>query len=143
MIDQKLPFPRILMRPGPMSVSARVLAAMGAAPLGHLDPELFPALDEIQVKLRTVFGTGNDFTIALTGTGMAGMECCFANLVEPGDTAVVAVHGFFGDRMCQLAARFGANVVRVDGEWGRPSDPDAIARAVAGAGRVKLIASVH
>src|SRR5206468_2035482 len=97
MPDGKIPFPRILMGPGPMSVSPRVLAAMGSAPLGHLDPELFIALDEIQDKLRSVFGTTNEFTIALTGTGMAGMECCFANLIEPGDTAVIAVHGFFGE----------------------------------------------
>ncbi len=131
------------MGPGPMSVPARVVAAMGAAPLGHLDPELFAALTEIQEKLRPVFGTENDFTIALTGTGMAGMESCFANLIEPGDTAVIAVHGFFAERMCDLAGRFGANVVRVDSEWGQPSDPERVADAAAKAGRVKLVACVH
>src|SRR5690349_20059724 len=111
MTEGSLPFPRILMGPGPMSVAPRVLRAMGSAPVGHLDPELFPVLDEIQDKLRTVLGTSNEFTMALTGTGMAGMECCFANLAEPGDNIVVALHGFFGERMVELAGRYGANVI--------------------------------
>src|SRR5262245_19776039 len=115
-MDRSLPFPRILMGPGPSMVSPRVLQAMGAPPLGHLDPELFKALDEIQSGLRAVFRTQNRFTIALTGTGMAGMEACFSNLIEPGDKALIGVHGFFGDRMCEIATRYGAEVIRVDAE---------------------------
>ena len=91
-----LPSPRILMGPGPSTVSPRVMQALGSPILGHLDPELFEALDEIQAGLRRLFGTQNAFTVALSGTGMAGMESCMANLVEPGDNVLVGVHGFFG-----------------------------------------------
>src|SRR5438552_10892933 len=134
-----IPFPRILMGPGPCSVPARVVEAIGRPPLGHLDPELFTILDEIQDRLRGVFGTQNRFTIALTGTGMAGMESCFANLIEQGDTAVIGVHGFFGGRMAEMAARYGANVIRVDAEWGSPLEPAKMANAADTAGRIKLI----
>ena len=93
MSARPLPFPRILLGPGPSSVSPRVLEALARAPLGYLDPELFDALAEIQTNLRSVFGTQNAFTLALTGTGMAGMESCFANLVEqlgiPGKKAFI------------------------------------------------------
>jgi alanine-glyoxylate transaminase / serine-glyoxylate transaminase / serine-pyruvate transaminase len=138
-----LPTPRILLGPGPSSVSPRVLEALARAPIGYLDPELFTALGELQERLKRVFGTRNGFTLALTGTGMAGMESCFANLVEPGDTVVIGVHGFFGGRMVEIAGRYGANVVRVDAEWGRPLDPARVAEAAASAGRVKLVACVH
>lgn len=138
-----LPTPRILLGPGPSSVSPRVLEALARPPIGYLDPELFEALTELQANLRTVFGTQNEFTVALTGTGMAGMESCFANLVEPGDTVVIGVHGFFGARMCEMAARYGANVVRVDAEWGKPLDTDKLAAAADGVGRIKIVACVH
>jgi Serine-pyruvate aminotransferase/archaeal aspartate aminotransferase len=118
-----LPYPRILLGPGPSSVSPRVLEALARPPIGYQDPDLFVGLDELQTNLRTVFGTQNPFTIALTGTGMGGMESCFANLVEPGDTVVIGVNGFFGGRMCEIAARYGAHVLRVDAEWGQPLDP--------------------
>ncbi len=143
MSNPKLPFPRILMGPGPSSVAPRVLQAGAEAPLGYLDPELFDALAEIQANLRAVFGTQNPYTIALTGTGMAGMESCFANLVEPGETALIGVCGFFGERLVEMASRYGANVVRVDGEWGRPLDPDQVAKVADGAGPIKLVACVH
>jgi alanine-glyoxylate transaminase/serine-glyoxylate transaminase/serine-pyruvate transaminase len=143
MSSQRLPEPRILLGPGPSCVAPRVLEAMAHAPVGYLDPELFDALEEIQVGLRTVFGTSNPFTLALTGTGMAGMESCFANLVEPGDTVLIGVHGFFGERMVEIAGRYGAEVVRVDAPWGTPLDPTQIAEAAARAGKLKLIACVH
>lgn len=143
MSNPPLPFPRVLLGPGPSSVSPRVLEAMARAPLGYLDPELFDALAEIQTNLRAVFGTTNGFTIALTGTGMAGMESCFANLIEPGDTVLIGVNGFFGGRMVEIAERYGAKVVRVDTEWGSPLDPEAMSRAAASAGKLKLIACVH
>ncbi len=142
-MSKTLPFPRILLGPGPSSVSPRVLEALSRAPLGHLDPELFEVLAEIQSNLRTVFGTANDFTLALTGTGMAGMESCFANLVEAGDNVLIGVHGFFGDRMCEIAGRYGANVTRVDAEWGRALDADRMASAADTLGRIKIVACVH
>lgn len=143
MSAQRLPDPRILLGPGPSCVPPRVLEAMARAPVGYLDPELFEALEEIQVRLRTVFGTANPFTLALTGTGMAGMESCFANLVEPGDTVLIGVHGFFGERMVEIAGRYGAQVVRVDAPWGTPLDPAQIEEAAARAGKLRLIACVH
>jgi alanine-glyoxylate transaminase/serine-glyoxylate transaminase/serine-pyruvate transaminase len=143
MPDPTLPFPRILLGPGPCGVSPRVLEVINRAPIGYLDPELFGALGEIQDGLRAVFGTRNAFTLALTGTGMAGMESCFANLVEPGDTALIGVNGFFGERMVEIAGRYGASVIRVDAEWGRSLDPEKVAQAAAQAGRLKLLACVH
>jgi len=143
MSASSLPSPRILLGPGPSSVSPRVLNAMATAPIGYLDPELFGALAEIQTHLRAVFGTRNEFTLALTGTGMAGMESCFANLIEPGDTALIGVHGFFGERMVEIAGRYGANVVRVDAEWGAPLNPEKVERAAAETGKIKLLACVH
>ncbi len=138
-----LPFPRILLGPGPSSVPPRVLEALGRAPLGYLDPELFEALTELQANLRTVFGTTNDFTLALTGTGMAGMESCLANLIEPGDEVLIGVHGFFGGRMAEIAGRYGAKVHRVEAEWGQPLDPVKVQEAASAAGKLKLVGCVH
>lgn len=138
-----LPSPRILLGPGPSSVPSRVLEALSRAPIGYLDPELFDVLAEVQAGLRTVFGTQNAHTYALTGTGMAGMEACFANLVEPGDAVLVGVHGFFGERMAELAGRHGAKVTRVDAPWGAPLDTAAVGDAATRMGRFKLLACVH
>src|SRR6476661_1757021 len=96
-----LPFPRILLGPGPSSVSPRVLEALGRAPIGYLDPELFDLMEALRADLRLVYGTKNAFTIPLTGTGMAGMESCLANLLEPGDRILIGVNGFFGGRMVE------------------------------------------
>ena len=138
-----IPSPRILLGPGPSSVSTRVLAALGRAPIGYLDPELFTLLQELRAKLRMVFGTKNDFTIPLTGTGMAGMEFCLVNLLEPGDEIVIGVNGFFGVRMVEIATRIGANVTRVDSEWGKIIEPDQIAQVLRKAKSPKAVACVH
>ena len=92
-MSQAIPCPRILLGPGPSSVTPRVLEALGRAPIGYLDPDLFELLDGMREKLRQVFGTQNPFTIPLTGTGMAGMESCLVNLIEPGDRVVIGVAG--------------------------------------------------
>lgn len=138
-----IPFPRILLGPGPSSVSARVLTALGSAPIGYLDPELFERLDAIRANLRRVFGTRNPFTVPLTGTGMAGMECCLANLMEKGDRVVIGVNGFFGGRMVEIAHRLGADVVQVDAEWGRPLEPEMFSAALASGPPAKVVACVH
>ena len=143
MSSSSLPFPRILMGPGPSSVSSRVLEVMGRAPIGYLDPELFAALSDIQSKLRVVFGTSNEATLAMTGTGMAGMETCLGNLIEPGDNVIIGVCGFFGGRMVEIAERLGANVTRIDGEWGRPIDANRFHEAAAAIGNIRLIGCVH
>ena len=135
--------PRLLLGPGPAPVHPRVLTEMARPPIGYLDPELFELLAELQGGMRHLFQTENPYTLALTGTGMAGMEFCLANLLEPGETAVIAVNGFFGGRMCEIATRHGANVVRVDFPWGTPVDAAKVAEAVAQSGKVALVGCVH
>src|SRR2546422_1158183 len=116
------------------------MAALGRPVLGHLDPEFLALLDETMVRLRAAFQTGNELTLPISGTGSAGMEACFVNLVEPGDVVVVGVNGVFGERMCEVAARCGAAVVRVEAEWGRPIDPQRLLDAHAAP---TIIAVVH
>jgi alanine-glyoxylate transaminase/serine-glyoxylate transaminase/serine-pyruvate transaminase len=134
---------RLLLGPGPSNVEPRVLAAMSRPIVGHLDPAFLSVVDEIGVMLRRVFGTENELTFAVSGTGSAGMEAAFVNLLEPGDTAVVCVNGVFGQRMCEVAARCGADVVRVDAEWGDPVDPDVVAAALRACPHASIVAFVH
>jgi alanine-glyoxylate transaminase/serine-glyoxylate transaminase/serine-pyruvate transaminase len=136
------PGSRILMGPGPSDVPARVLQAMSAPCIGHLDPYFLSLMDETQQLLRFLFGTENELTIPVSGTGSAGMETCFVNLVEPGDEVVVCVNGVFGTRMCDIVGRLGARLVRLDFEWGRAVDPDAVREAVRGKAP-KIVAVVH
>jgi alanine-glyoxylate transaminase/serine-glyoxylate transaminase/serine-pyruvate transaminase len=116
---------------------------MTRPPIGYLDPELFEILTEIQAGLRQLFRTTNPYTLAVTGTGMAGMEFCLSNLIEPGETVVIGVNGFFGGRMCDIAARQGAKVIRVDHPWGTPIDATRIAEACDTAGKVAIVGCVH
>ena len=136
------PGERVLMGPGPSDVPARVLQAMAAPCIGHLDPYFLFVMDETQRLLRFLFQTENALTIPVSGTGSAGMETCFVNLVEPGDEVVVGVNGVFGTRMCDIVNRLGGTLIRVDAEWGRAIDPDAILNAVRGR-NPKVIAVVH
>jgi alanine-glyoxylate transaminase/serine-glyoxylate transaminase/serine-pyruvate transaminase len=108
--------------------------------LGHLDPEFISILDETCARLRTVWGTSNALTLPVSGTGSAGMEAAFVNTVGPDDTVVIGVNGLFGERMCDVAGRCGADVVRVEAPWGQPLDPDALLSAHPSP---KLIALVH
>lgn len=94
--------------------------------LGHLDPAFLELLDEVCDQLRTVFGTSNALTIPISGTGSAGMETCIVNVLGPGDVAVIGVNGVFGARMCDVASRTGAEVVRVDFDWGTPVTADRL-----------------
>lgn len=134
---------RILMGPGPSNAPPSVLAAMSRPLVGHLDPAFVAMMEEIKAMLRHVFITRNEMTFPVSGTGSAGMEFCFVNLLEPGDEAVVGVNGVFGQRMADVAARCGATVIKVEAEWGRIIEPDAIATALAKATRPKLVAIVH
>ncbi|MFT7476160.1 MAG: alanine-glyoxylate transaminase/serine-glyoxylate transaminase/serine-pyruvate transaminase [Verrucomicrobiales bacterium] len=115
---------RVLMGPGPCNPYPEVLASMTRPVLGHLDPEFIALLDETNERLRLVFGTTNALTFPLSGTGSAGMEAAIVNFAGPGDTVVIGVNGVFGIRMCDVAERSGATVVRVDHEWGHPIDVD-------------------
>lgn len=120
----------MLFGPGPSDVAPRVLDAMARPVIGHLDPQFLTLLDEVSDMLRTTFGTRNELTFAVSGTGSAGMECALVNLLEPGDRIVVGIAGLFGERMCEVAARCGAEVRRVEAEWGRVLDDDDLEAAV-------------
>lgn len=122
--------PRLLLGPGPSNVPERVLRAMGQPLLGHLDPAFLAVMDQVQERLRGLFGTRNDFTLPLSATGSAGMEACLANLLERGDDVVVGVAGVFGERMCDVATRIGARVTRVETEPGTALEPAAMAAAI-------------
>lgn len=134
---------RLLLGPGPSPVSAGVQAALAAPPRSHLDPDMMAVLDDIRARLTRVFRAADEAaTLAVSGTGSAGMEAVVANLVEPGRRAVAVVNGYFGDRLANLLARYGATVERVEGEWGAAIDLARVEGAVA-ASRPDLIAVVH
>ncbi len=133
---------RILMGPGPSDVHPRVREALARPLLGHLDPDFTPLLDEIAAGLRTAFGTANQVTFPVSGTGSAGMEAALVNLVEPGDEVVVGVAGVFGGRMAEVARRAGARVHTVEAPWGRIVEPDAFVEEV-GRRRPAVAALVH
>ncbi len=103
--------------------------ALAGPVVGHLDPQFLSLLDETNDRLRRVFTTSNALTLPVSGTGSAGMEASFVNFVRPGDAVVVGVNGVFGERMCEVAGRHGAEVVRVDAPWGEPIDPEALLAA--------------
>jgi hypothetical protein len=134
---------RLLLGPGPSNAYPEVMEAFARPVLGHLDPDFLVVLDEIADRLRLVFRTDNALTLPISGTGSAGMEACFVNLLEPGDTAIIGVNGVFGERMCDVAARCGAEVVRVDEEWGRAIDPQRLLDAQRASPRARLLAVVH
>ena len=134
--------PRILLGPGPSMVSNRVLRAMTAPLLGHLDPEFLQVMDEEQMLLRQVFQTKNELTLVVPGTGSAGMEAALCNFIEPGDRVLVAIMGFFGERLAEMAKRYGADVDRLERPWGEVFEPAEIEQAL-DKGGYKLIALVH
>ncbi len=136
------PAARLLLGPGPSMVHPRVLRAMVAPPLGHLDPQLLHLYREEQALLRYVFQTQNEWTFALSGTGTSGMEAALANLIEPGDAVLVAIHGYFGERMAEIATRLGAEVARIQRAPGEIFDPQEIASALSRR-HYKLLALVH
>jgi alanine-glyoxylate transaminase / serine-glyoxylate transaminase / serine-pyruvate transaminase len=133
---------RLLLGPGPSSVSPRVLRALATPMLGYLDPAFLRLLDETQGLLRHVYETENPLTLALTGTGMAGMEAVLANLLEPGDRLLVAAAGFFGERIAEVARRHGAEVTKIERPWGEVFPLEQVAEAL-GRERVKALALVH
>jgi alanine-glyoxylate transaminase/serine-glyoxylate transaminase/serine-pyruvate transaminase len=114
------------MGPGPCNPYPEVNEALIRPMLGHLDPEFVALLDETCDRLRTVFRTTNPLTLPLSATGSAGMEASFVNFVSEGDVVVIGVNGVFGERMCEVASRAGAEVVRVEAEWGKAIDPQRL-----------------
>ena len=137
------PWPRILLGPGPSDVPPRVLAALASPTLGHLDPEYLQIMDETRGLLQRVFATENKLTLAVSGTGSAGMEACVANLTEAGDEAIVCVAGAFGARMADMAERHGAAVHLVEVPWGQTVGAEAVAAALKAHPRAKWVGIVH
>lgn len=117
---------RTLLGPGPSDVPPRVLEALARPTLGHLDPAFLQIMDEIRTKMKQIYRTSNEMTLAVSGTGSAGMETLFANLVEPGDHVLVGVKGVFGGRMKDVASRCGAKVQSIDAPWGQVFDQDQL-----------------
>lgn len=142
-MTQTIPTPRLLMGPGPSGVSPDVLKAIARPPIGYLDPVLFEILNGIRANLRDLFGTKNAYTLPLTGTGMAAMECCLVNVIEPGDRVVIGVHGFFGSRMVEICRRIGADVTVFEAEWGTVLREEQCAEALNRTPDAKLVACVH
>src|SRR5438105_3271257 len=134
---------RLLLGPGPSNPYPEAVAALTRPVLGHLDPEFLALLDETMERLRSVFRTKNALTLPISGTGSAGMEACFVNLLEPGDTAIVGVNGVFGERMAEVARRCGAEVIRVEESWGRALDPQRLIDAQREHPDARLLAVVH
>lgn len=124
------PSRRVLMGPGPSDVPPRVLAALAAPTVGHLDPEFLRIMDELQGMLRQVFATQNKLTLAVSGTGSAGMETVVVNLIEPGDRMIVCVNGVFGGRMADVARRAGAEVTVLEQPFGAIFSPEQIEAAL-------------
>jgi len=138
-----LPPQRILMGPGPSDVSPRVLSALGRPTIGHLDPAFVGMMDEVKNLLQTAFKTSNALTFPVSAPGSAGMETCFANLMEPGDKVIVCQNGVFGGRMKENVERGGGTAIMVEDEWGRVVDPQKLEDALKANADARLVAFVH
>ena len=134
---------RILLGPGPSPVSPRVMRALLAPPLSHLDLDMLALLDDLRARLARIFRAPDGaFAFAVSGTGSAGLEAAAANLVREGTPVVAVVTGYFGDRLANVCSRYGGRVHRVEGEWGRAIDPEALRRALVTT-RAEVVAMVH
>ena len=132
---------RVLLGPGPSDIHPRVLQALAASTVGHLDPYYLSLMNGMQEMLRQLFRTRNEMTMAISGTGSAGMETAVVNLIEPGDPMVVYVNGVFGGRMADVAERAGAKVTKVERPWGEVFTPDDLKPALA-KGKPKVVGIV-
>ncbi len=139
--DLNLP-DRILLGPGPSMMPARVSQALAMPIVGHLDPSFLAVMDDVKDLLRYAFQTKNEFTIPVSGTGSAAMEAALSNFIEPGDHVLIGVIGYFGERMVEMAERYGAKVDRVDVAWGEVLDTELVAEALTKQS-YKLLAIVH
>jgi len=134
--------PRLLLGPGPSMVHPRVLRAMASPMIGHLDPYFLQVMETTQTLLRYVFGTSNDLTIPISGTGSAAMESSLANVIEPGDPVLICINGYFGHRMQDMANRYGAQVHTLEKPWGEVFEAGEVGQALA-TNPAKVVALVH
>ncbi|HMB15345.1 MAG TPA: hypothetical protein VKN62_03440, partial [Pelovirga sp.] len=133
---------RTLMGPGPSDVSPRVLEALARPTIGHLDPRFIDLMDELKELIQYAFQTRNNLTMPVSAPGSAGMECCFVNLVEPGDKVIVCQNGVFGSRMKENVVRAGGTVIAVDDEWGKAVDAGKLEVALKANPDAKIVAFV-
>lgn len=137
------PTTRTLMGPGPSDVDPRILTALAKPTIGHLDPQFIDLMDEVKQLLQYAFVTDNGLTMPVSAPGSAGMEACFANLVEPNDKVIVCQNGVFGGRMKENVIRCGGRPVMVEDEWGKPTDINKLATALKQHPDAKVVAFVH
>lgn len=136
------PSPRVLLGPGPSSVHPRVLRAMATPLVGHLDPDFVEIMGEVKALLQEAFATNNQLTLAVSGTGTSAMEAALGNLIEPGDSVLACSHGYFGQRLADMSARYGASVTVLERPWGEVFEPAEIEEALA-ASEHKIVTLVH
>lgn len=137
------PSQRLLMGPGPSTVSEEVLRATALPTLGHLDPEFSALMDIVKKQLQSAFRTENPVTFPLSAPGSLAMEMALVTVLEPGDTAIIAQNGVFGGRMADIVKRVGANLVLLEHEWGKPVDPLMVREAIDANPQAKLLGFVH
>jgi len=135
--------PRLLLGPGPSPVSARVLEALGRPTVGHLDSQFLAIMDDVNARLRRMYGTKNALTFPVSGTGSAAQEAAMVNMLEPGDTVIVGVNGAFGSRLAEMGRRIGATVVPVEADWGRIVEPERVIAAHKANPGARVVALVH
>ena len=134
---------RILLGPGPSLISPRVMKALAAPMLSHLDPQFVEIMDDVRARLARVFqAPDGSFAFAVSGTGTSAMETAIANLVAPGTRVLSVVTGYFADRLAQMATRYGGEVARVEAEWGRAIDPEQVRQALKASG-ADVVTIVH
>jgi len=134
--------PRILMGPGPSMAHPRVLQAMMQNMIGYLDPDFITVMDDVVSMLKKVFGTTQN-TLAISGTGSAGMESGLSSLLEPGDRVIMCVYGFFCERMVDMAERVGAEVIPIRADWGKPFPEELLEEALRTHTNVKMVTAIH
>ena len=135
--------PRILLGPGPSNANPRVLQAMMSNMIGYLDPDFMLIMNEVSDLLRRVYQTDEGLTFALSGTGSSGMEAGLSSLLEPGDTVVMCIYGFFCERMVDMAERIGANVVPLRAEWAKPFPEEMLEEELKKHTNVKMVTAIH
>ena len=134
---------RTLMGPGPSDVHPRILSAMARQTIGHLDPAFIDMMDEVKEMLKYAFKTENELTMPISAPGSAGMEACFANLVEPGDKVIVCINGVFGSRMKENVTRIGGQAIIIEDDWGMPVSPEKLEQCLIDNPDTKIVAFVH
>ncbi len=133
---------RLLLGPGPSNSHPLVLQALANQPVGHLDPYYIDLMAEVQALLRHVWQTENRLTLPMSGTGSAAMEATIANIVEPGDTVLVGIKGYFGNRLADMASRYQAKVQTIEKSWGEVFSIEELEQALNNY-RPSVLALVH